>query len=369
MIRDLSDPRAAVAIQRHGSYWRNEDRDGGDPLWRRPLFMITQAQPMADSPESHVQEPPPLLDVAAFRDEIERDYDQHGLMTDDFIRGIATGVTSEALVGCRPVVRNGTVWAEPCFVDWHQFDDYRVQETIWYQRLMENTRRALGAVDTAKYPFGCMGTRGPVDMAAAIMTAERLVEAVIDHPRELKNLLARITDIIIETTLAHSALIPFYQGGQFNSWPFWTPGRAAHFSVDSACIFSPACYEEFFLPCDQRFCEAFETPFLHLHASARQHFAAWTEIPNLGLQCSIDQAQLENGQNLPIGPQLSELLPAFKAIRARKSLMIHGFWSEDLLDRALAELSPGGSSILAIVKDPEAIRQKYLRPRVEEIQK
>jgi len=353
VIRDLSDPRVTEVLQRHGRYWRNQDSP-------RPLFQINQAHSLADTPQPHRLEPPPLLDAARFRDQVERGYDQHGLLADDLFRSIGTGITSEVLVGCQMAVRAGTHWAEPCFADWRQLDGYRVEDTLWYQRLMENTRRAVGAVDSENYPFCCMAFRGPVDMAEAMMTGERLCEAVLDHPRELKHLLARITDIVIATARAHAALLPSCEGGQFNSYGIWTPGRTVTFTLDGACLFSPACYQEFFLPCDQRLCAALDTPFVHLHAASRQHFAAWSEIPNLGLQCVIDQAWLPEGHNRPIGPQLPELLPAFKAIRQRKSLMLYGFWDRELVDAALAELPAGGCAITGMVQDPPAIRQRYL---------
>lgn len=357
MIRDLTDPRAIAIVQRHKSYWNNE-------TWASPLFQfypIYVRPNITATPPAHLYEPPPLLDRTQFRAEIERAYDQHGLLVDDLIHMVGTGITSEVLVGCPVVVQAGTHWAEPCFMDWHQLDDYRVQDTIWYRRLIENTQRAVEAAGSEKYPFCCMVFRGAVDMVEAMMTGKGLCEAVVDHPRELKDLLARITDIIIETAFAHSAVLPFYQGGQFNSFGIWTPGRTVLFTVDAGCLFSPTCYEEFFLPYDIRLCEAFATPLIHLHAASRQHFSAWTEIPNLGLQCVIDQAWLPPGYSKPIGPQLPELLSAFKVIRERKSLMLDGFWDENLIDMTIVELPPGGCMIRGTVEDPVAIRQRYLR--------
>jgi len=361
MIRDLRDPRALSIIERHRAYWHNES-PAGDAAGLRPLFSFHQAQPMADTADPHPLEPPALLDSDAFRDSTERSYDQSGLLGDDLIRSVSTGLSSEVLVGCRIIVRGGTNWAENCFTDWNQLDAYQVRDTIWYQRLMANTRTAVESVDADQYPFCCMAVRGAVDMAEAMMGGEHLCAAVVDHPRELKNLLARITDITIETTLAHSALLPPHRGGQFCSYGIWTPGRTVTFTVDGGCLFSPACYEEFFLPCDRRLCEAFDTPFVHLHAASRQHFPAWAEIPNLGLQCVIDQAWLPSGENLPIGPQLPELLPDFRAIRARKSLMLYGHWDQPLIDMACAELPPGGCAINGMVADPDAMRRRHLEP-------
>ena len=68
------------------------------------------------------------------------------MLDDDLFRLIGTGITSEALVGCQVMVRGGTHWAEPCFVDWRQLDEYRVRQTPWFARLTENTMRAVEAV-------------------------------------------------------------------------------------------------------------------------------------------------------------------------------------------------------------------------------
>lgn len=358
MIRDLSDLRVDALIQRHRNYWWNQD----NPLAPRPLYQVVKAYAMADTINPHQLEPPSLLDQESFRSSIEKMYDEHGLLNDDLFRLVGTGISSEVLVGCHIAVRAGTHWAEPCFTDWNQLDHYRVQDTIWYQRLLENTQRAVEALGTEKYPFCCMAFRGAADMAAAMLTAERLCDAVLDHPEKLKELLAHITDVTIETAVAHASLLPRHQGGQFNSYGIWTPGRTVTFTVDAATYFSPSCYEDIFLPFDQRLCAALDTPFVHTHASARQHFPGWLEISNLGLQCVIDQAYLPEGLNQPIGPQLAELLADFQTIRRRKSLMMYGYWDEPTLQLALDQLPTGGCAILGMVEDPAAIRQQYIRP-------
>ncbi len=358
MIRDLSDLRVDALIQRHRNYWWNQD----NPLAPRPLYQVVKAYAMSDTINPHELEPPSLLDQESFRSSIEKMYDEHGLLNDDLFRLVGTGISSEVLVGCHIAVRAGTHWAEPCFTDWNQLDHYRVQDTIWYQRLLENTQRAVEALGTEKYPFCCMAFRGAADMAAAMLTAERLCDAVLDHPEKLKELLAHITDVTIETAVAHASLLPRHQGGQFNSYGIWTPGRTVTFTVDAATYFSPSCYEDVFLPFDQRLCAALDTPFVHTHASARQHFPGWLEISNLGLQCVIDQAYLPEGLNQPIGPQLAELLVDFQTIRRRKSLMMYGYWDESTLQLALDQLPPGGCAILGMVEDPAAIRQQYIRP-------
>ncbi len=370
MIRDLLDPAVGDLLARHGRYWRN-----GQPQpepWRpsatfapaaidpRPLFQMNHAAPMADTAEPHPLTPPLPLDVAAFRRHVEGDFDEHGLLDGDYFRVLGTGVASEVFVGCRIMVSGGTHWAENCFTDFHQLDDYRVRDTIWFQRLVDNTRRAVDGVDAERYPFGCGAFRGPVDMVEAMMGGPAMCEASIDDPAGLKHLLGRITDIIIEVAQAHGELLPSCAGGTFNSYRIWTPGRTVTFTLDGACLFSPAHYEDLFLPFDQRLCEAFETPFVHLHAAARQHFDAWTEIPNLGLQCVVDQAWLPEGRNQPIGPQIPDLLDDFFRIRQHKSLMLYGFWTEAWLQAVRDHLPASGCAITGMSQDPESLRRSII---------
>ena len=366
MIRDLADPAAAAVLARHGRYWRNGHEDPGATSARyapidadgdTPLFQMNQATLMADTAQPHRLEPPSPLDPAAFRDGLERDFDAHGLLDGDYVRVVSTGIASEVLVGCQIMVSGGTHWAENCLTDFRQLDDYRVRDTVWMQRLLDNTKAAVDAVDAERYPFGCMAFRGPVDMVEAMMGGPAMCTAAVDDLEGLKHLLARITDIIIEAGLAHSDLLPRCAAGQFNSYRLWTPGRTVTLTLDGACLFSPAHYEDLFLPFDRRVCEAFETPFVHLHAAARQHFDAWTAIPNLGLQCVIDQAWLPEGRNQPIGPQIPELLSDFERIRAHASLMLYGYWNGEWLALARDRLPASGCAITGMGEDPEALRR------------
>ncbi|HCV22089.1 MAG TPA: hypothetical protein QF604_06840 [Candidatus Latescibacteria bacterium] len=371
MIRDLCDPGAKDVLARHGRYWRNGQftpepwhptatfapAGGGDS---RPLFQLSRAAPMVDTPDPHTLQPPPLLDGKTFRERVERDYDTHGLLDGDYFRVLGTGIASEVFVGCQIKVRGGTHWAENCFTDFRQLDNVNVRDTIWYRRLIDNTRRAVDSVEADRYPFGCCAFRGPVDMVEAMMGGAAMCEAAVDDPEGLKHLLARITDIIIDVGQAHAALLPPCAGGSFNSYRIWTPGRTVTFTLDGACLFSPAHYEQLFLPFDQRLCEAFETPFVHLHAAARQHFQAWTEIPSLGLQCVIDQAFLPEGHNQPIGPQIPDLMEAFSHIRQQKSLMLYGYWTEAWLRAVLEGLPVSGCAITGMTEDPESLHRALL---------
>lgn len=308
---------------------------------------------MVATPEPYLLEPPALLEADAWRDQTERRYDTQGLFSGDYFQLIGTSIPSETLIGCTIRVSGGTHWAENCFTDIHQLDDVDPLAGIWAQRLLDNTQRAVDAVDTTKYPFSCMAFRGPVDMVEAMMGGAAMCNMAIEQPAALKHLLARITDITIAVGLAHSNLLPTHAGGQFNSYRLWTPGRTITLTLDGACLFSPAMYEDLFLPFDRQICEAFDTPFVHLHAAARQHFDAWLDIPNLGLQCVVDQAILPEGDNQPIGPQIPELLEDFSRIRQRKSLMLYGYWEESDLRLVLDHLPSAGCAITGMHVTPE----------------
>jgi len=358
MIRDLKTAAWPAVHQRYKEYWNHT---GTMPLLRIHGLSVHKVddEPAAPQPEPQPYEAPELIDRAAFRAQTEDSYDRHGMMADDFIRGISPQLHTEVLVEC-PVLQGVSNWAEPCVTAWNQLDDYVVEQTIWYQRLIENTRRSLEAIDPETYPFNCLGIRGPVDMARGMLGAEVLCAAVYDHPQELKDLLERITDIIIATEQAHSRMLPLYEGGQFNHEGVWGPGLNAAFSVDAAWIFSPATYEEFFLPCDARFCDAFDSTVLHLHSASQHLFHLWAQVPKLALQCSVDELRLSTGERKPLGLPFDKLFPRFQVICQHTTLMIDGYWEQELIDRTIAELPAGRFSIRGGVPDVQALRDRYV---------
>ncbi|MBT3344113.1 MAG: hypothetical protein HN712_01230 [Gemmatimonadetes bacterium] len=367
MITDLTNPAVAPIVERHGRYWRNGQPvppapwdptasfAPDDRLDPKPLYQFNAASPMGETTEPHILELPAILDSAAFGEQTRRRYDEDGLLNGDYFQIIGTSIPSETLVGCDIRVSGGTHWAENCFTDVHQLDAVDPLSSVWAQRLLENTRRAVDAVDTTRYPFGCMAFRGPVDMIEAMMGGAAMCEMAVERPQDLKHLLARITDITIAVGRAHSDLLPGFADGWFNSYRLWTPGRTITLTLDGACLFSPAMYEDLFIPFDRQICEAFDTPFVHLHAAARQQFDAWLDIPNLGLQCVVDQATLPEGHNQPIGPQIPELLEDFSRIRQRKSLMLYGYWSESDLRLVLDHLPASGCAITGMHEEPERL--------------
>ncbi len=367
MIVDLKDPAAAAVVERHGRYWRN-GQNTPPPPWvptarfapedrvdPSPLCQLNTAIPMGETPRPHLLEPPSPLDGTTLGEQMQRRYEKDGLLSGDYFQIIGTSIPSETLVGCTIRVSGGTHWAENCFTDVHQLDGIDPLSSIWAQRLLDNTRRAVDALDSTRYPFGCMAFRGPVDMVEAMMGGAAMCEMATERPQDLKHLLAHITDITIAVGRAHSDLLPSHAGGWFNSYRLWTPGRTTTLTLDGACLFSPAMYEDLFIPFDRQICEAFDTPFVHLHAAARQHFDAWVDIPNLGLQCVVDQAFLPEGHNQPIGPQIPELLEDFSRIRRHKSLMLYGYWSESDLQLVLDHLPASGCAITGMSEAPEEL--------------
>ena len=120
MIRDLQDPDCRNIIDRHAAYWR---QDLGD----RPLLQFGPpvVRPiLADLPPPQPYILPELIEASSYRNGLERRYVVDGLMDDDIIRMVDTGITSEVLVGCPVVIEAGSHWAKPCFTDWHQLDGF-----------------------------------------------------------------------------------------------------------------------------------------------------------------------------------------------------------------------------------------------------
>jgi len=273
-------------------------------------------------------------------DELENTFAEQGVIAQDLFRlapytrgrGFAW---IEAILGCpiRTSSAIDTYWAEPLPGGIDQAIAITRQTGRSWRAEILRLGRTIANRCQGRYPLGSIGLRGPVDFLAAMLGYQGMCEALLDRPQTVLDILDVSTDIWIDLARQFNAQLPAFQGGSFNSYSIWAPGTTATFNVDAACIISVDTYREFFLPFDRRICQAFEYPVIHTHCVAKHHWPTWLEIDNLTLQAVVD----------PVGPSISELLPAFLDIQRQRALII--LLLEDQFDLALDTLSPRGLQV------------------------
>ncbi|MBI2941937.1 MAG: hypothetical protein HYY04_16025 [Chloroflexi bacterium] len=322
-------PKLESLIARHRAWWTLDEVD-------RPLVSVGRYAGLRPHPSGRtfyvtLDELPDLDESMA---SLEAHFAEHGIVSGEVFRAAAPGgfpPLAETIVGCPCKVDSATntYWLEPLPGGWEQAQAI-THDTgrEWVEEYTRRTRRMAEWVD-GRWPMGAMNIRGLVDTFAAMLGPQKMVEVMLDEPDEAKRVLAVCTDNLIAMCRAYRDALPPFRGGHFVSG-LYVPGSTVFFNVDAGCLFSREIYDEFFLPCDRRLCEAFDHPLVHTHSVSHHHWDDWLTIPNLRIQTVID----------PVGPTFDELLPGMRRIQAQRSFLLRP--TDDQIYDAMTKLSPRG---------------------------
>ncbi|MFH1006655.1 MAG: uroporphyrinogen decarboxylase family protein [Candidatus Latescibacterota bacterium] len=170
----------------------------------------------------------------------------------DFVIGIPSAF------GCEIVQPQGAhPWVKPLITDCSEI--YRLKKPKATDGLLGKALEATRClVDKTgdSYPIRMVNIQGPLTNAGYLLGDSELLLALYDHPKEMHTLLDMITDVMIEFVHAQRALV-----GEFNPivhCPDWIPdGYGIGIPDDYAGVLSPALYEEFALPYNNRLSHEF----------------------------------------------------------------------------------------------------------------
>jgi hypothetical protein len=219
-------------------------------------------------------------------------------------------------------------------------------ENPWLKKLLEYQRFLVQSFGSER-PVGHTILRGPADMAAAALGADRMVFELHDHPRRMEELLRICSDVWLNTVRKLTEIVPPYQGGYFSYRLIHSPGPSPVLQEDSAAILSPSLYRDFVFPEDERILASFPYAFYHTHSSSMRIL-----LDQL-LSCPDVKAIDSTWDLPPFGPPVETLMPSYHRIQAAgKALYIVAvgdFADKDLT--ILRELSPRGLCIFFQAKD------------------
>ena len=244
----------------------------------RPLVMIEDLEPPPGVHISNIFDlgPPASsfpLDMPA--DELLDDY-QVGLESKRFYGdawpkwcpmfgpGIAAG-----FLGAQVNTSADTTWFEPVKeVPIAGLDLAFDPDNAWWQRSQDLTRRAVARWGSSVV-VGHTDLGGNLDILASLLSTERLLFDLSDHPEEVERLTGALTQLWLRYYDELYALIEPADRGTTTWAPIWAPGRCYMLQSDFAYMISPRMFERFVLPDLVACCRALDHAFYHLDGAGQ----------------------------------------------------------------------------------------------------
>ncbi len=187
---------------------------------------------------------------------------------DDYIPAlfpyIGTGIFASAF-GCEIIYpENEQPWTVPIITSAsqvHKLKKPKITDGL-LGRVLDLTKYMIDETD-GQLPIRVTDIQGPLDTASLIWRYTDFFIEMYEHPKEVHMLLDMVTDLIIEFTQEQKRIC----GDLFvpNHCPqVWVPpDKGISISEDLIAVISPALYEEFGIPYNDRLSEAFDGIFIH----------------------------------------------------------------------------------------------------------
>jgi hypothetical protein len=293
---------------------------------------------------------PDMIDPGEFLSDWDRSYAYTEARGEDvfMVANAYAGIPwMEAIAGCEVYSSptSGSIWAEHPNPDWDSLAHIGFDPNHpWLLKLLEYTR-VLREHSAGRYPIAGPIMRGVSDMVAALLGPQRMVFEIFDHPRQVRQLIARCTEIWQAVGQLLGQARGFFHGGQCaDRRRVWAEGTCKLYQDDAASLLSPAFYQEYFIPAADAILRAYDRTMIHTHsASLRIMLDSLLALDSLSaIEVVID----------PTGPDVTDLIPTFKQIQAVKGLLLIGemeYMSLDQVHTLITELSPRGLCILSKV--------------------
>jgi hypothetical protein len=242
-----------------------------------------------------------------------------------------------AIAGCALKVskEGNTIWPEEYLDDeWWKQEDFGLKPNWdWLSKLLEFTDYLLSVYGHNRMVSLEMFSRGPGDLLINVLGAERSYLSMYDHPKELLELFLKLADIHVSWSSEQLKRIPRYYNGYCNQWGIWAPAQVTRIQEDFAVNISEQHFREFFIPAAQRIIAASDYQVFHTHSGIPEYSRWVSTIPDLKVvEMTID----------PISPSVEELVPIWKDILSRKSLIVSGSFTQRQVDYIIANLDPSG---------------------------
>ena len=326
---------STIDLARHWKFWRLEKSD-------RPLLgLFLQPYIVPDvyriAGEDDCLEPQQLKAERYFDLHLER----HRLiqnLTQDFVRPVEPlnwMPWLEGVLGLPLKVKNQTVWAE------HILEPERPLQHLsvgwredWLDAVLDYVRDLVKEF-YPHIPVAGPFLRGPADVVAAMLGTSRFCVELIDHPEEIRRLIALCARAWVKVNRKVVEIIPEWQGGYFPGarWVH-APHKCVYTSEDATSLISRKMYEEHILPANLQMAVKFQYGFVHRHSASLHNIESLCSLPRQwAVEVTLD----------PSGPTLDRVLPVLKRVQqSQHPLIVFGINDTQVLQALLDYLQPEG---------------------------
>ncbi|MBN2552837.1 MAG: hypothetical protein JXB06_08700 [Spirochaetales bacterium] len=300
---------------------------------------------------------PQDVEVEPFLPEYERLFRLHDETAGDFIWSAAAfwGLPwMEALAGCSVVADHNTGSSrseKPAgFAGAGDIPAYD-HDNPWVRKALEFLQR-LQALSGGRFPLATTLMRGISDLLAALLGNPEFLFLLMDRPREMRELVEKLTDLWIDFAGSQLEVIPDFHGGTGSFYyATWLPGRGVWLQEDASALMSPQLFGEFIAPAVDRIAASFDTTVIHLHPSSYIPVEFLIRTPLDAIELHIDFG----------GPRAEELYPYYRRILDHKPLIIWGDLTGEDLDFIARKLDRRALALLPVVESRRQAEQIWGR--------
>jgi hypothetical protein len=150
----------------------------------------------------------------------------------------------------------------------------------------------------------------------------------------------KLTDFYIAFSQYQLDRIPLFYGGAGSFYyHMWTPKGTVWHQEDSSALLSPALYNEFIKPFDEKIVKSFAGNIMHQHPTGYLPTDKYIEMGMTALELHVDEGGLSAESLYPIHMKILEKTP----------LLIWGKLSKQDLDWIFSKLPSEGLAIMTVV--------------------
>ncbi len=174
--------------------------------------------------------------------------------------------------------------------------------------------------ERGEIPVGQAIMRGPLDMIFGAIGEEELILMFYDDPDLAKKLIDFAADLYLAFSKKIVEATPlFCGGGVMGQYYLWLPKKCQRIQEDGVALITPAQYEEFVLPADEKISQAAPICLYHTHYTS--HFLMDIICKNK----NVDIVQITKDEGVP----MEHMIEGMERVQKNgKAMLMKGFVNE-----------------------------------------